>query len=82
MDWAVMTLIVLTFASFCTAHVATSWTIGARGPWWRGALAFVVPPLAPYWAIRDHLQRLAALWVGSLVAYVATRIVAAVIAGR
>lgn len=79
MDGTVMALIVLTFAAFCTTHVATSWSLGARGPWWRGAIAFVVPPLAPYWAIRGHLRRLSALWMGSLVAYVATRVLAAII---
>lgn len=82
MAWVVMALIVLTFAAFCTAHVATAWTLGARGPWWRGLVSFVVLPLAPYWAVRERLRGLAGLWVASLLAYAVSRLVAGIVAGR
>lgn len=79
-DWLVLALIVLTFAVFCTVHVALAAAIGARGPWWRGVVAFVVAPLALYWGVREKLLRRSIAWAGSLLLYVAARLVAAFLA--
>lgn len=77
MDLVVMTSIVVTFAAFCTVHVAIAASLALRGPWWRGVVALLVVPLAFYWALREKLKVRAFTWAGSLVAYVASRVVAA-----
>ena len=40
-----------------------------RDPRWRALLAFFVPPLAPYWALRSGMSARAAIWIGSVVVY-------------
>ncbi len=71
-----MTALVLSFATFWTAHLALAAGLGARGPWWRGALALVVVPLAGYWGMKGRLRVRTAVWLVGLVTYVAARIAA------
>jgi hypothetical protein len=55
--------LVLAFATLVTVHVAIVLGLLWRDPRWRALVAFLVPPLAPYWALRG------AVWIGSVVLY-------------
>ncbi len=70
--------LVLAFALLVTVHVMITFGLTARRPRWRGPVAFVVAPLAPYWAWRERMRVRAAMWAVALVAYVAVRVAASV----
>ena len=53
--FVVVTLIVA-FALLVTAHVAITYGLAWRPPRWRAAAAFVIAPLAPYWAWRERMK--------------------------
>lgn len=76
MNLVVLVALVLAFASFVTAHVALAARLSLRRPRWRGPLAFVVPPLAPYWGAAERMTLTSITWVGSLVVYVIALIAA------
>jgi hypothetical protein len=73
-DELVFVLLVLSFASFMTAHVALCLALASREPRVRALMGFVLFPLAPYWGARDGQRKRALLWVFFAVAYVALRI--------
>lgn len=62
--------LVVSFATLVTVHVfiAVRLTLRAR-PRWRGALALLVPPLAPIWAWRQGWRRSAQLWAAAVIGY-------------
>lgn len=66
--------IVLSFGLFVTAHLAVAWGLLFRPPRWRSPVALLLPPLAPYWAIRERMRVRAILWIASLVVYAVARI--------
>ncbi len=57
-----------TFVAWVACHVALAARI-ARVAWWRGAMALVVPPLAPAWGWRLGMRRGAQAWAAAIVAY-------------
>ena len=59
----------LLLGAFVTTHVALSAAVAQATPRWRGVLAFVVPPLAPYWGWQANRRRLAALWIALFASY-------------
>ena len=61
--------LLLAFATLVTVHVAIVLGLLSRDPRWRALAAFLVPPLAPYWAIRDGMVIRGAVWIGSVVLY-------------
>ncbi len=71
-------MVVLGFAALVTAHIAIAWGLLWRAPRYRALVALVVPPLAPYWAWREHMRVRAGIWAGALVLYVIARLIAAV----
>lgn len=75
-DMIVVGTLVLAFALFITAHVAITYGLVFRRPRWRAPLAFIVAPLAPYWAWREHMRIRAGIWAAALVLYVVATIVA------
>lgn len=76
-DRIVVGTLVLAFATLCTVHVGLAVRlIFAERPRWRGALALVVPPLAPLWGWRQGFRRSAAVWLGAVVVYVAALLLA------
>lgn len=76
-DILVVATLVVAFATLVTVHVYLSGRMVLRvRPRWRGALAFVVPPLAPIWAFREGWRRSATLWLVALVAYATALLVA------
>jgi hypothetical protein len=73
-DTLIIAFVVLTFAGLLTAHVAIVFGLAFREPRWRAAVAFVVPPLAPYWAFREHLRVRSILWGVAFVLYLIARL--------
>jgi len=60
------------------SHVALSIGLAQLGPWYRGLIAFVVPPLAPFWGYSGKLHARSLLWIVSLVAHVGCLTAAAI----
>jgi hypothetical protein len=75
-DMAVLAVLLVAFATLVTAHVTLVIGLARRPPRWRGAIAFVVAPLAPWWGWRERMRVRGILWVGAAVAYVAALLVA------
>jgi hypothetical protein len=61
--------LVLAFATLVTVHVAIVLGLLFRDPRWRAVAALIVPPLAPYWALRGGMVIRGAVWIGSVVLY-------------
>lgn len=81
MDAFLVFAIVASFAAFITAHVALAVGLVARNPRARGLVALLVPPLAPYFGIREKMWARSILWGAALVAYVAARVAASLVSG-
>jgi len=64
------------FAVLVTTHVVLVVSLSLRKPHWRGLLALLLPPLAPYWGMEEQMRFRSALWVGALVVYVVTHVAA------
>ncbi len=70
-DAILMAALAIGLATLVTTHVAIAGRILLRQrPWWRGLVAFVVPPLGLFWAIRAGWRVTAGLWIGSILVYV------------
>lgn len=76
MDLLVLAFLVGSFAILVTTHVAIAFGLFLMKPRWRGPLALLVPPLAPYWGMEAGMKRRAALWVGAVCIYAVARIAA------
>jgi hypothetical protein len=63
------------FALLVTAHVTIALGLVRRVPRWRGLVAFVLPPLAPYLAARAQMRVRATAWMCALVVYAVMRLV-------
>ncbi len=69
-DTAVLVALLLSFATFVTAHIAIAGRLlFRREDRWRGLVVVVAPPLAFLWAVRRGWRASAALWAGSVVVY-------------
>jgi hypothetical protein len=68
-DIAVAATLILSFALLATAHVAIGTGLLTRPPRWRAALAFLVPPLAPFWGFREGLRVWSGIWLASVAVY-------------
>jgi hypothetical protein len=77
LDAFLVIVIVTSFALLVTTHVALAAGLLGRKPRLRGLLALLVPPVAPYFGIRERMWTRSILWGLSLVIYVAARIAAA-----
>ena len=76
MDLFVTLTVILSFATLLTAHVTLVAGLVARRPRWRGALALVIVPLAPYWGFRERMKARAVVWTAALAIYAVALIVA------
>jgi hypothetical protein len=69
-DTVVLAVLLLSFATLCTTHLAIAvrlvWRVRPR---YRGLIALVVPPLAPVWAYGQAWRAMCWIWIGSVVAY-------------
>ncbi len=66
MDVALYAFILVLFASWMTVHVALCAHL-ARQRWWKGGVALLVPPLAPWWARTERGWVIG--WLSCAVAY-------------
>jgi len=64
-------LLALTFAVFIAAHVALIVGIFRAHQRPRAALAFLVPPLAPFWGHELGMTKRASTWLAALIIYIA-----------
>jgi hypothetical protein len=72
LDLALLALLCVAVGLHLVAHVTLVIGLLRRDPWWRGAVALVVPPLAPFWGYEARLRGRVTLWVVTLVVYLAT----------
>ena len=77
MDIAIVITLVSAFALLVTAHVALAVGLVLRKPHWRGPVALVVPPLAPYWGLESGMRVRGVVWLAAIALYTAARIAAA-----
>jgi len=75
-DLVLVIVLVTLFATAFTTHVAIVAGLARRSPRWRAAAAFVVPPLAPFWAFSERMRLRAVLWCVSLAAYLIALLIA------
>jgi hypothetical protein len=68
-DLVLLSLCVLSFASLVTIHCTIVFGLAMRRPRSRAALAFVVAPLAPYFALREGMTFRAGSWIVAAVVY-------------
>jgi len=57
------------FAVLVTIHVVLAMGLSRRGPRWRGPVALLAVPLAPWWAWRAKMRVGVVLWIVAAVAY-------------
>lgn len=79
MDLIVLLFLVGSFALLVTVHVALAVGLSFRRPRWRGPLAFVIPPLAPYWGMEVGMRVRSLLWLVALAIYVVSLIAAKIV---
>jgi len=69
LDFALLALISVAVGLHLVAHVTLVIGLLRRDPWWHGLVAFVVPPLAPYWGYEAKLRGRVTLWLTTLAIY-------------
>jgi hypothetical protein len=77
-DLALMFGLATSLGLLLASHVALSVGLAVLGPWQRGLIAFVVPPLAPLWGYSGRLHTRSLLWIIALVTHVACLTAAAI----
>ena len=77
LDFVLLGLISCAVGLHLVAHVTLVIALLRREPWWRGLVALVVPPLAPYWGYEEKLRGRVTLWVATLAIYLASATAAA-----
>jgi hypothetical protein len=75
-DAVELAFVVLAFGALVTVHVALVCGLLARRPRWHGAVAFFLPPFAPYWGARQGLRGRTFAWLALAIAYVVALIFA------
>lgn len=69
-DAVVLAMLVLGFSTLVTTHVALSFALMLfHPPRWRGAVALLVPVMAPFWGWREGRRKTTILWAVALVTY-------------
>jgi hypothetical protein len=76
-DEIVVGALVIAFALIVTTHAMLAYGLTRRVPWWRGPVALVVLPLAPYWGFRSGMRIRSTVWVTAAVVYAVVRWLAA-----
>ena len=66
---ALVIALVVSFSLLVTIHVTGSVALARRRPYWNGAVALVVPPFFPYYALRRGETAWAMAWGAAAVAY-------------
>jgi hypothetical protein len=76
-DVVVLVVLVTAFAVLATVHCALAFAIGRRASLGRALVAFVLPPLAPWWGWRHGLRVRSSVWIASALAYAVARVLSA-----
>ena len=63
MDLALIITLVISAGVLLSTHVSLSIGLARLGPWHRGIVAFVVPPLAPFWGYHGKLHTRSLIWI-------------------
>jgi hypothetical protein len=75
MDLALLALLLLSFATLLTVHVVICVRLlFAKDRRWRGIVALLVPPLAPWWSREEAWRTSTRLWLGAVVVYALARV--------
>jgi hypothetical protein len=69
MDLAILLTLVTSFGVLLTAHLWLALALTRKKPWWRGPVALIVAPLAPYWGLSSRLHAPSIVWLTALVSY-------------
>jgi hypothetical protein len=77
-DATVLAVLLVAFACLVTAHLTLVFGLSRRTPRWRGLVALVIAPLAPWWGWRERMRARGAAWAAAAVVY----LVALVLASR
>lgn len=73
LDTQAFALLVLSCAVGVTAHVAIVFRLASIAPRGPALIAFLVPPLAPFFGIRARMFATSAIWLFAWIVYFATR---------
>jgi hypothetical protein len=65
----VFAILVAAFATLVTVHITLAFGLARRPPRWRGVLALIVAPLAPWWGWQARMRLRGALWVAAATVY-------------
>lgn len=66
---AIVIAVVLSFSLLVTIHVVGSVALTRLRPHWNGAVALLVPPFFPYYAVRRRQAGWAVAWITAAAAY-------------
>jgi hypothetical protein len=77
-DLALIIVLVLSAGVLLSAHVSLSVGLARLGPWHRGLLAFVIPPLAPFWGYHGKLHTRSLIWIVAVTIHLACLTAAAI----
>jgi hypothetical protein len=76
LDFALMSVLVGSFALLITAHVAIVAGLVLRPQRWRAAIALLFPPIAPYWGMHERMHGRTIVWLLALSVYIVSRVLA------
>jgi hypothetical protein len=65
----VFATLVVAFATLVTVHITLAFGLACRHPRWRGLVALVVAPLAPFWGWQARMRVRGAVWVVAAAIY-------------
>jgi hypothetical protein len=68
-DEIVLGALLVAFATLVTVHVTLAIALSRRAPRWRGPVALIVAPLAPWWAWREGMRLRCGLWGAAALTY-------------
>jgi hypothetical protein len=73
-DAIVFCALVAAFAAAICFHLTLAMGLMHRVPRARALIALFIPPLAPYWGLREHMRFRSIGWIMSVAAYITARI--------
>jgi hypothetical protein len=77
-DLALLIVLVITAGVILSTHVSLSVGLARRGPWHRGLVAFLIPPLAPFWGYSGKLHTRSLVWIIAVTVHLACLTAAAI----
>jgi hypothetical protein len=77
-DLALLLGLCLSLGLLAASHVALVAGLFERGPRTRALLALLLPPLAPFWGLRERLGLRTGLWIGAFALHVVCLLAASI----